>query len=726
MSLASQFRIYSPAVSIVFLKTKERFGGLSNMAAGFPLRVNGVRIRTSEALYQACRFPHMPDVQRRIIDERSPMTAKMRSKPFRNESRPDWDAVRVKIMRWCLRVKLAQNWKEFGRLLLATGERPIVEQSRKDDFWGAKVAGHGSLVGMNVLGRLLMELREQLKRDDVESLSAVEPLSITEFLLFQKPIKMVCADEASIRPVGIEIRPVPPAAPPPPSEVPQPSLFDQPMIARGQMDIQKNRAAEANSNKNPKPYPGYRDSGLPWLGDVPVHWEVRRTKTLLEERSQKGFPKEPLLAATQTKGVIRKEHYENRTVLALKALHLLKLVRVRDFVISLRSFQGGIEYAREQGVISPAYTILYPRNPDAHAYLAWLFKSRPYIENLTLHVTGIRQGQNIDYLELSRSYIPLPPLPEQTVIVRYLNHVDRRIRRYVSAKRKLIALLEEEKQAVVNQAVTRGLDSNVRLKPSGVEWLGDVPEHWERCRLRNVVSVVTTGSRGWSSYASDTGPLFIRVANLNRGSLKLRFHDTVRLNLPETSEVTRTRIQAGDLLISVTAYIGSVGLAPEEFEEAYVSQHVARCQPRPGSSSRWLGYVLLSTVGQTHGQISLYGGTKDGLSLDDVKNYQILLPPLDEQLGIVEHVDKASSDIDAAMDHARRQIEVVQEYRTRLVADVVTGKLDVAEAAAQLPDKAGEQDQIEESGPLTDGIAEGLYDAEESAEEQAIESEVTV
>ena len=271
--------------------------------------------------------------------------------------------------------------------------------------------------------------------------------------------------------------------------------------------------------------------------------------------------------------------------------------------------------------------------------------------------------------------IPLPPLPEQRAIVRYLDHVDRRIRRYVSAKRKLSALLEEEKQVIVNQAVTRGLDPDVRLKPSGVEWLGDVPEHWDQCRLRNVVSVVTTGSRGWSSYASDTGPLFIRVANLNRGSLQLRFDDMVRLNLPETSEVTRTRIQAGDLLVSVTAYIGSVGLAPEELEEAYVSQHVARCQPRPGSSSRWLGYVLLSTVGQTHGQISLYGGTKDGLSLDDVKNYPILLPPLHEQLAIAEHIDKATAAIDDAISHARRQIELVQEYRTRLIADVVTGKL---------------------------------------------------
>jgi len=124
-------------------------------------------------------------------------------------------------------------------------------------------------------------------------------------------------------------------------------------------------------------YPAYKDSGVEWLGDVPEHWEVRRTKTLLKQRTEKGFPDEPLLAATQTKGVVRKEQYENRTVLAMKDLHLLKLVRVGDFVISLRSFQGGIEFAHEQGIISPAYTVLFPVKPEDHGYLAHLFKSAP-------------------------------------------------------------------------------------------------------------------------------------------------------------------------------------------------------------------------------------------------------------------------------------------------------------------------------------------------------------
>lgn len=184
-------REYKRADSAVFLRVKERYGVMSNMAGGFPLIVNGVRIRTSEALYQACRFPHLPEVQRLIIDQKSPMSAKMKSKPHRPQSRPDWNKMRVKIMRWCLEVKLAQNWDKFSEALLETGDLPIVEHSRRDDFWGAKPVDKQTLIGVNALGRLLMELRERVKNESQESLLKVEPLQINNFYL--------CGD--SIRPV---------------------------------------------------------------------------------------------------------------------------------------------------------------------------------------------------------------------------------------------------------------------------------------------------------------------------------------------------------------------------------------------------------------------------------------------------------------------------------------------------------------------------------------------
>ncbi|OYU15221.1 MAG: hypothetical protein CFE37_06535 [Alphaproteobacteria bacterium PA4] len=186
----TQLRTYQAKDVVRFRKTAEEFGGLSNMAPGFPVVVLGHRIRTSEALYQACRFPHMPEVQRMILNEGSPMTAKMRSKPYRTDSRPDWDDVRVKVMKWCLRVKLIYNWHKFSELLLSTGERAIVEDSRKDNYWGATPQDDETLNGQNVLGRLLMDLRTKL-REDSDALRSVSPLQISNFCLLGQPIPKI-------------------------------------------------------------------------------------------------------------------------------------------------------------------------------------------------------------------------------------------------------------------------------------------------------------------------------------------------------------------------------------------------------------------------------------------------------------------------------------------------------------------------------------------------------
>ena len=224
-----------------------------------------------------------------------------------------------------------------------------------------------------------------------------------------------------------------------------------------------------------KPYPEYVDSGLPWVGKMPSHWSQRRMKFLFVERTDKGFPSEPLLAATQTKGVVRKEDYGTRTVTVTKDFHLLKLVEVGDFVISLRSFEGGIEISHCRGIISPAYTVLRPMTDAQPAYYSRFFKSHDFIASLTLFVTGIREGQNIDYVRLSRAYMPLPPEDEQEAIGRFLDSANGRIDRTIRAKKRVIALLNEQKQSIVQSAVTRGLDDSVTLKDSGVPWIGEIP-----------------------------------------------------------------------------------------------------------------------------------------------------------------------------------------------------------------------------------------------------------
>lgn len=192
--LSIHSRTYHADEIISFRKTKEEFGGLSNMAPGFPIKVAGVSLRTSEALYQACRFPHMPEVQQLIVNEASPMTAKMRSKPFRKDTRDHWDNIRVPIMKWCLQVKLAQNWNDFSDLLIRTGDKPIVEDSRKDDFWGAIKDEWGTFHGRNVLGRLLMELREKLNTDP-DCLKQVAPVKLQKFTLLGKDIPLVTAEQ---------------------------------------------------------------------------------------------------------------------------------------------------------------------------------------------------------------------------------------------------------------------------------------------------------------------------------------------------------------------------------------------------------------------------------------------------------------------------------------------------------------------------------------------------
>ena len=264
----------------------------------------------------------------------------------------------------------------------------------------------------------------------------------------------------------------------------------------------------------------------------------------------------------------------------------------------------------------------------------------------------------------------------------------------------MIELLEEQKQAIVHRAVTRGLDPNIRLKPSGVEWLGDVPGHWKVQRLKTLVSQVTSGSRGWSNFAADRGPLFIRIGNLTRASIGLDLSDVVRLDLPNAAaaEAMRTRVRSNDLLLSITAFIGSIAVVPEGIDEAYISQHVACCRPKRGAANvKWVAYVLLSSVGQTHGRLCMYGGTKQGLSLNDVKNYVILLPPAAEQAALVDRLEAATLSVDAAIQGVKGKISLLREYRSRLIADVVTGKLDVCEAGAALPDEADELDPLDDT-----------------------------
>lgn len=230
-------------------------------------------------------------------------------------------------------------------------------------------------------------------------------------------------------------------------------------------------------------YSEYKDSGIQWLGEIPSHWSLRKMKYVFNERSEKNHPNEQPLCATQSKGVIPQSLYEGRVVVVNKGFDGLKFVREGDFVISLRSFQGGIEYAYYQGIISAAYTILQPKEPQMAVYFKYLFKCHDFIQLLQTCVTGIREGQNINYPLLSKKSLPLPTLTEQQAIVSYLDIKCSKLDMLVENKEKEILLLSEMKQRVIADAVTRGLNPSVKLKATNITWLPEIPEHWEEKRL---------------------------------------------------------------------------------------------------------------------------------------------------------------------------------------------------------------------------------------------------
>lgn len=467
-----------------------------------------------------------------------------------------------------------------------------------------------------------------------------------------------------------------------------------------------------------KPYAEMKDSGLPWLGLIPKTWQVQRAKTVLRRidvRSSAGT--EELLTVSSKLGVVPRRT-ANVTMFQAESYAGHKLCWPGDLVInSLWAWGRGLGVAQHHGIVSTAYGVYRARDSAGidPRYLHELVRSSPFHWELQVRSKGVW----ISRLQLTdesflNAPLPLPPVDEQAAIVRFLDHADRRIRRAIAAKQKLIRLLEEQKQAIIHRAVTRGLDPDVRLKPSGVEWLGDVPEHWGVRQVRRVVSLVTSGSRGWASYYSESGDIFLQSGNLGR-SMALNLERIQYVTPPRGAEGERTKVRRDDVLVCVTgALTGNVALVEQDFAEpAYINQHVALLRPRPELIfPRFLALVLHSELGKAQFKTSEYGGTKQGLGLEDVKSAFVLLPSVAEQMLICTAVDEKVGALTTANDRAEREIRLLREFRTRLIADVVTGKLDVREAAARLPESPAPE--------LTDDEALDAEDDDEASPDEAV------
>lgn len=420
-----------------------------------------------------------------------------------------------------------------------------------------------------------------------------------------------------------------------------------------------------------KRYDSYKDSGVKWLGEIPSHWEMRKMKFSFEEKSDKGYPTLPLLAATQNHGVIKKDDYENRTVEATKSLDSLKKVEKGDFVISLRSFQGGIELSYCRGIISPAYTVLRPTHIKG-CYFKYLGKSPIFIQLLKSMVTGIREGQNIDYAKLRENQLPIPSLKEQNAIASYLDVATSKIDEAIAQQQKMIDLLNERKQIIINKAVTKGLNPNASMKDSGVEWIGNIPEHWECRRIRYIGEANNGLTYSPTDIVGDgMGTLVLRSSNIKDG--KLVFEDNVFVKITPD----KLKVKRGDIIIcsrnGSASLVGKCAIVEEELNASFGAFMM---RFRSKHYSKYIYYLLTAAI--SHYKQLFATSTINQLTLGifaDIK-MPIVLDGSEQKL-ISDKLDSVCGSIDSLIETANKQISLLQERKQIIINDIVTGKVRV-------------------------------------------------
>ena len=427
------------------------------------------------------------------------------------------------------------------------------------------------------------------------------------------------------------------------------------------------------------PYPAYKPSSVEWLGEVPAHWDVAEVKRHYSIQLGKMLQNHPNGPTDVAMPYLKAQHVQWFSVRTADAPTMwANAYEIEQFGIragDLLVCEGGeggrcglVEEIQLGYIIQNALHRVRLSGNSRNDYLQYVMSSiaqSGWFDAINskatiAHFTAEKFGSLI---------IPIPPLAEQTAIVRYLDHTDGHIRRYLSTKERLIDLLKEYRQAVIHRTVTRGLDPNARLKPSGIEWLGDVPAHWEVRRLKNICRLAY----------GDSLPSKIRT----EGKIPI-YGSNGRIGFHSFSNATAPCIIIGRK--------GSFGKVNYSLCSAFAIDTTFFINSRyTNANIRWLYYLL--------GWLQLDAVSKDsavpGLNREDAYQQVGLYLPLAEQTAIVAHLDKATADIDTAIDRAHREIALLSEYRTRLIADVVTGQLDVRAAAAQLPDES-DADKVSE------------------------------
>ncbi len=471
-------------------------------------------------------------------------------------------------------------------------------------------------------------------------------------------------------------------------------------------------------------YPGYKPSGVEWLGDVPVHWEVRRLCTVAEMRVS-SVDKHTTEGEFPVRLCNYVDVYKNDRI--TQAMPFMSATASRDEIARFRLARGDVLITKDSEawddigvpalVTEPAddllsgyhLALLRPFKEMLGAYLDRTLQSKTVAYQFHVEANGVTR-YGLTQMGIQSIRVPLPPLPEQSVIVRYLDYVDRRIRRHVAAKRKLIALLEEEKQAVVNRAVTRGIDPNVPVKPSGVEWLGDVPAHWEMRRGKRLFSPRRELAKPNDVQLSATQAYGVIPQDEYERKVGRRI---VKISLHLDK---RRHVEVDDFVISMRSFQGGLERA---WATGCIRSSYIVLRPTIEVDVEFFSYVFKSRA-YIQALQSTANFIRDGqdLNFNNFCAVDLPFPPADEQREIAVALGEATANIDTSIARARRQIALVQEYRTRLIADVVTGKLDVREAAAQLPDESGEEGPVDEDGLILDNMDDGSDDISEPREEE--------
>ena len=461
--------------------------------------------------------------------------------------------------------------------------------------------------------------------------------------------------------------------------------------------------------KGLQPYPEYKYSGVSWLGQVPAHWPEKRAKYYfkeIDERSQTGD--EEMLSVSHITGVTPRSQ-KNVTMFKAESNVGQKLCQPGDLVINtMWAWMSALGVSKHAGIVSPSYGVYRLRDCQDYDfyYLDHLLRIEGYRSEYICRSTGIRSSRLRLYPDKFLSMpVICPPQDEQKTISRFLNAQDQLFRKFILNKRRLIELLKEQKQNIINQVVTRGLDPNVKLKPSGVEWIGDIPAHWEIAPLKHLVSI---NSRVLPESTDENYAFkYFDISSVCTGSL-VGQPETLRFG--QAPSRARRILRKGDTILStVRTYLKAVYYVSDEVEDWIASTGFAALTPKEKIHPPFLGLLIQSDNFINRVIRESIGVAYPAIAETKLGTLHLAYPKsIDEQQEILEYIADSSKAIDQAITRAEREIELIREYRTRLISDVVTGKVDVRgiEVPEIFDEKFHAPDGVSEVDEIVDGELE--------------------